>query len=243
MDDRILWSGIMIVVIMMIYQFMTPVHKSNLKVTTPSISKLRRKTTAPTPEIIKLKQNVYTDILRRTKKALDKLSVPFFLSSGTCLGYFREGKFIDYDYDIDVGIFAKHYTPKIVTEMKKQGLELYRVLGTKKTGMELSFRLPGTDLGRYAKIDIFLHYFEKDKKTGKNNICWFSYIAPKFKKQVKYRVPEFKIKEVNFMGVNVFVPYPTIEYIENHYGEDWMVPRKPFVDYVYYSSPKSVVKS
>lgn len=196
-----------------------------------------------TSKIDKQKQKIYTDILKRTKKALDRLDIPMFLSSGTCLGYFREGKFIEHDYDIDVGIFAKDYDPKIVTEMKKEGLLLYRVLGDKKTGMELSFRLPKTILGRHAKIDIFLHYFELNKRTGKKYISWYTYRAPKFEEKVKYRVPMFGIKEVKFMGIKVYVPNPTINYIENHYGEDWMIPRKPFVDYVYHKSPKSIVST
>ena len=113
--------------------------------------------------MIKLKQKIYTLILKKTKKALARLGIPVFLSSGTCLGYFREGKFIDHDYDIDVGIFAKDYDPRLVDEMKKEGLYLYRILGNKRNGMELSFRMPNTPLGKYAKIDIFLHYLESDK--------------------------------------------------------------------------------
>ena len=90
--------------------------------------------------------------------ALDGLNIPFFLSSGTCLGYFREKKFIEYDYDIDIGIFSTDYTHKIVKAMKKVGLKLYRTLGDLDGGLELSFFLPGTKLGRWAKVDIFLHY-------------------------------------------------------------------------------------
>ncbi len=184
------------------------------------------------------KQTIYTLILVKTKKALDRLGIPFFLSSGTCLGYFREGKFIDWDYDIDVGIYAKDYDDKIVAEMKKEGLILYRVLGNLKEGMELSFRLPKTVLGKYAKIDIFLHYPTEDNKK----IYWISYMAPQFKKRIKYQVTNFGIKEVNFMGLSVNVPDPTIRYIEDHYGKDWMIPKKPFTEYVYSRSPVSIVK-
>jgi hypothetical protein len=192
--------------------------------------------------LINKKQIIYTKIIKKTKRALTKLGIPMFLSSGTCLGYFREGKFIDYDYDIDVGIFAKHYTPKLIKEMEKEGFVHYRTLGNRKTGLELSFRLPKTVLGKYAKIDIFLHYFELDAKTGKKYITWSTYAAPKFKKKVKYRVPSFKIKEVKFSGLNVYAPYPTLQYIENHYGKDWMIPKRPFTEYVYSKSPVSIVK-
>ena len=45
------------------------------------------------------------------------------------------------------------------------------------------------------------------------------------------------------MNIYVYVPHPTIKYIEEHYGEDWMIPKKPFVDYLYYKSPISIVKN
>lgn len=190
--------------------------------------------------IVRIKQRVYTDILNRTVKAFNKLNVPVFLSSGTCLGYFREGKFIDYDYDIDVGIFAHYYSPKIKKVMAEEGLYLYRVLGNPKDGMEMSFRLKNTPLGKYAKIDVFLHYPETDE-DGKKYYNWYTYAAPKFKKKIQYRVSKFKLKRVKFMGINVYVPDPTLKYIEEHYGEDWMIPKRPFTDYIYHTSPKSIV--
>jgi len=182
------------------------------------------------------KQSVYALILKKTQKALDKLNISFFLSSGTCLGYLREGKFIDHDYDIDIGIFERDYNEKIIDEMKKEGLVLYRTFGTPKDGLELSFKLPGTRLGKYAKIDIFLHYYEKDK------IYWVTYSPQKDGgKKIKYMVDAFNLKKVRFMGVDVNVPYPTQKYIENHYGNEWMIPKK-FNEYKYYNSPISIVK-
>ena len=85
--------------------------------------------------------------------------------------------------------------------MTKEGLVLYRILGDLDTGMELSFRLPNTAIGRIAKIDIFLHYPGKNK--NKNKISWFSYVAPEFKKKIEYRVSKFKLEEVDFMGLKV----------------------------------------
>lgn len=184
------------------------------------------------------KQIIYRNILKKTKIALDKLNIPFFLSSGTCLGYLREKRFIEHDYDIDIGIFAEDYTPKIIQEMKNQGLILYRVLGNEKTGLELSFRLPNTILGKHAKVDIFLHY------KNKNKIFWTSYEAPDFKKKITYQVPKFNLKSVNFMGVIVNVPNPVVKYIRNHYGQKWYIPIKSKSQggsYDYRSSPRSII--
>lgn len=189
---------------------------------------------------LKLKQKVYTKILRKTQLALDELNIPFFLSSGTCLGYFRENKFIDHDYDIDIGIFYDDYTPLIIDHMKKQGLYLYRVLGNIESGYEMSFIYPGTAFGRSAKIDIFVHYYTEDS----NSIYWTSYSAPSFTKKVKYQVPKFDLKLVEFMGLDVYVPDPTINYIAAHYGDDWHITKKPRWlggTYSYSRSPKSII--
>jgi phosphorylcholine metabolism protein LicD len=162
------------------------------------------------------------------------------LSSGTCLGYFRENKFLDHDYDIDIGIFKEDYTPAIINKMAEKGLKLYRTLGSLETGLELSFRLNGTKIGKKAKIDIFLHYRYDDK------IFWTSYMAPQFKKKIKYQVSNFVLKSVNFMDVIVNVPYPTVKYIREHYGQNWYIPIKTKGQggsYDYRSSPKSIVKS
>jgi len=180
------------------------------------------------------KQRVYLDIIRRTKNALSRLNIPFFLSSGTCLGYYREGKFIDHDYDIDVGIFKEHYTDKIIEEMKVENLILYRTWGDVENGLELSFRMPGSSIGKHAKIDVFLHY-NKDNYTS-----WYSYSPTK--KRLHYRVSKFDIKEIDFMGVTVGVPNPTLKYIEDHYGNDWFIPKRPFTEYRYFSDPVSIVQ-
>ncbi|MCA9749323.1 MAG: LicD family protein [Romboutsia sp.] len=189
------------------------------------------------------KQRIYTAILADSKEALDELEIPFFLSSGTCLGYFREDKFIDHDYDIDLGIFEQDYRPELIDKMAERGLHLYRVLGTRKDGMELSFKKKGTKLGHYAKVDIFLHYLEKEERENeedKEYCSWYSYKAPQFEEKIKYRVGKFDIIPVKFMGLIVNVPHPTLRYILDHYGEDWLIPKKAGVDYYYATSPKSI---
>jgi phosphorylcholine metabolism protein LicD len=184
---------------------------------------------------------VYSEILQKTAKVFEKLDIPFFLSSGTCLGYFRENKFLDHDYDIDVGVMADHCgkkcVKKIIKEMKNEGFDHYRSLGTYDTGLELSFRLPGTPMRYLAKIDIFIHYFTDNGKK----IFWSSYTPIRLgKKRIQYQVNKFNLKKVNFAGTDVYVPHPTEKYLENHYGEDWMIP-KYGSQYKYYSSPVSIV--
>ena len=195
-----------------------------------------------------LKQEIYKDLLRRAKEALDELKIPFFLSSGTCLGYYREGSFIDHDYDIDIGVFHEDYNNKIIDKFSEKGLNLYRVWGTIESGYELSFRLPNTSLGKHAKLDVFLHYKKDDK------IRWITYMYKykkikkktyRYNKKVIFEVPKFKLRKVNFMGLKVNVPSPTENYLENHYGPTWRQVIKSTREggtYKYHTSPKSIVK-
>ena len=161
-------------------------------------SKVKRKSR------IQLKQEIYTDILARTEKVMNRLNIPFFLSSGTLLGYYRDGKIIDHDYDVDVGIFQKDYTPKIIEEMKKEGFDNYRNLGDVKRGLEMSFYLINSKLGKEAKIDIFVH---NEEQIGfKKYIYWATYKKPDYVKRIKYRVSAFNLKPVVFNGVRLNIP-------------------------------------
>lgn len=175
----------------------------------------------------------YIKILSMVSDIFKELDIPFFLSSGSLLGYYREGKFLEHDYDIDIGIFQKDYTPKIIKKLKKKGFIYYRKFGNYKDGLELSFHLPNCSIGWKAKIDIFLHYTEDDNKS----IYWISYYR---KKRLKYKVSAFDLKKINFMGVDVWIPYPTERYLVEHYGSDWTIPRKHGIDYHYSMSPKSL---
>lgn len=47
------------------------------------------------PADVEFKMNAY-QLLKRAKMILDELKIPFWLSSGTCLGYYRQCDFITY---------------------------------------------------------------------------------------------------------------------------------------------------
>ena len=173
---------------------------------------------------------------------MKKLNIPFFLSSGTLLGYYREGKIMDHDYDIDIGIFKKDYNSRIFDEMKKEGLFNYRNLGNLKNGYEMCFRLENFTQ-EYENIDIFVH--NKETIKGKKYFYWSSYKKPNYLKRIKYRVSAFDLKPVTFLGVKTFIPNNTEKYLLEHYGKNWKIPMKGVhLDgkYDYSKSPKSIVK-
>lgn len=188
----------------------------------------------------KEKEKTFNIILRKTDNALKRLNIPYFLSSGTLLGYYRENNYLKHDYDIDIGIFRENYSKEIKREMKKEGFINYRNLGDLERGYEMSFYLPKTKVGRYAKIDIFVH--NREEVNGKKYIYWATYQKPKYIKRIKYRVSSFGLKKVLFKGIEVNVPVETEKYLVEHYGVDWRIPKiAQKGEYYYATSPKSII--
>jgi phosphorylcholine metabolism protein LicD len=228
---NILMSLIILIIIIILYYFYF-FFKNQESFIEMYITPLNKNNT------LSIKNKEFLQILKSTKRALNSLNIPFFLSSGTLLGAIREGQFIEHDYDIDVGIFKKDFSPELINKMSEQGLELYRSLGSIENGYELSFKKKDSPLGMMGKIDIFLHYNETIE--GQKYIYWKSYNGVLRNKEIKYRVPHFGIKQINFMGIEVGVPNPPEDYLKSHYG-DWWIPKKRS-EYSFDSSPLSIVK-
>ena len=65
------------------------------------------------------------DILVKLKTVLDKLDIPFYLCSETCLGYARERDFIQNDNNISLGIHISDYSTKLIDALNDVGIKLY----------------------------------------------------------------------------------------------------------------------
>ncbi|XP_070287080.1 ribitol-5-phosphate transferase FKTN isoform X2 [Myotis yumanensis] len=110
------------------------------------------------------------ELLQLAAKTLKKLGVRFWLSSGTCLGWYRQCSIIPYSRDVDLGIFIQDYRSNIISAFQDAGLPLKHKFGKVEDSLELSFQ--GKD---DVKLDIFFFYEETDHmwnggtqaKTGK----------------------------------------------------------------------------
>ncbi|XP_049566932.1 ribitol-5-phosphate transferase FKTN isoform X2 [Orcinus orca] len=146
------------------------------------------------------------ELLQLAAKTLKKLGVRFWLSSGTCLGWYRQCGIIPYSKDVDLGIFIQDYKSDIISAFQDAGLPLKHKFGKVEDSLELSFQ--GKD---DVKLDIFFFYEETD-------YMWNGGTQAKTGKKFKYLFPKFTLCWTEFVDMKVHVPCETIEYIEANYG-------------------------
>mgnify|MGYP002804020012 FL=1 len=73
------------------------------------------------------------EVLQIAKIILDNLGVRFWLSSGTCLGWFRQCGVISHGKDMDIGMWIKDYNKKLLDEFQNNGLYLEHLFGRVKS--------------------------------------------------------------------------------------------------------------
>ena len=70
--------------------------------------------------MLKEVENALIDLLRQVKEVLNKHNIEFWLECGTLLGAVREGKFLVWEYDIDLGAWQEKITDVIKTSILKE---------------------------------------------------------------------------------------------------------------------------
>uniref|UniRef100_A0A2K5Y6W2 Ribitol-5-phosphate transferase FKTN N-terminal domain-containing protein n=1 Tax=Mandrillus leucophaeus TaxID=9568 RepID=A0A2K5Y6W2_MANLE len=147
------------------------------------------------------------ELLQLAAKTLNKLGVPFWLSSGTCLGWYRQCNIIPYTtVPSDLGIFIQDYKSDIILAFQDAGLLLKHKFGKVEDSLELSFQ--GKD---DVKLDIF--FFCEETDHMRNGVT-------------QYLFPKFTLCWTEFVDMTVHVPCKTLEYIEANYGKTGKIPVK-----------------
>lgn len=176
------------------------------------------------------------------KKLLRPLHVPFWLMSGSLLGWFRECRAIPYTTDADFAAFSFSLNPKIVDEIfsktytrnKKNTLRLFYRFGKIEKGFELSFILP---LNNW-KVDLFFMY----PTDNSSLISTVGHTAWK-NEYLNYYYPSIdSLCSTVLLDEKVNVPCNVMQLIETEYGHDWIQPKE---NYSYVDSPTnrgSVIK-
>ena len=150
-----------------------------------------------------------TVALRDLYTAFEGLPTPFLIS-GTLLGLVREGGFIGWDKDIDVGIFcANEDAPAIEDQLRTNRHFFVRKVDLTAARIRLVHE-NGT------MVDVFPHY--PDPVTG---VIWHDGSATRW-----WNSP-FDIKAAEFIGESVMIPDDPELYLDKNYG-DWRTPVSAF---------------
>ncbi|XP_046374207.2 ribitol-5-phosphate transferase FKTN-like [Haliotis rufescens] len=153
-----------------------------------------------------------TQVLLQVTKVLDDLGIQFWLSCGTCLGWYRQCGFIAHTTDIDIEIPIQEYSTSIIPAFLKAGFKL--VLVTGKPSDSYTFAVVA-----HIKVDVFFVYAAKTYQ-------WYGATEPKSGRKFKYILPKFEVCWTHFMGIRVRVPCPALPYIIASYGHNWNTPVK-----------------
>ena len=144
---------------------------------------------------------------------LDELGVPYFIAAGTALGVVRDGKPLDHDSDIDIGVFDEHYDRQVL-------LDAFRAHPS------FDFDTPhpsspkvGLVHRRGAIIDIFRFYEEAGRVFHDGVfVRWFN--------------TPFETAPRDVGGRQINLPAPDDEYLTECYG-DWRTPDPTFDAFVH----------
>jgi phosphorylcholine metabolism protein LicD len=170
------------------------------------------------------KDNAFEVLASRALKDLAIISnnknIPFFLVSGTLLGYAREGKLLAHDKDIDVGIIGWENQYELSLAIKQSGLFDFEIGFLK--GQKTYF-IPIRHITTGVCIDIFVYHEDQDKLiTG---VDFF------FGHQQTFAFSKFNLNKVNFLGVEMYVPDNFESNLEENFG-DWRHPDKGYISHL-----------
>jgi len=161
-------------------------------------------------------------------KIFNDNGLKMFLVSGTLLGYEREGKLLDHDKDIDVGVIGWEKQYEICLALQMSGL--FTVTPQYLKGSQAVY-FPVIHNGTGTWIDIFI-YYPQDGKLVTGVDFFFGY-------RQTFGFTPFELKPVNFLGVDMYVPADTDLNLKENFG-NWRVPDTSYLSHL--ESPSTMDK-
>ena len=164
------------------------------------------------------------EVLRDISSLLNEANIPWWVDCGTCLGAYRYGGVIPWDFDIDLGLLLPdfHNAKRVFNQLDP----------TKYFVMDWSSR---SEPNSYLKIFIYqtktmvdIFFFAIDPEDLRYVLSLDSNIfMPEWWKvyERRFTIPcahsdVFPLKKGLFDGISVFIPNGTKKYLQRYYGED-----------------------
>ena len=156
--------------------------------------------------------NEAAERLKDIKRILDELGAVFFIASGTCLGAIRDGGFIPWDDEMDMG-----------SVIGLNGLDEKTIDDGIKAFEENGYYVHVDRSSRHIGVHVVKESIRADWTCHRiMNNSVFQYPG------VKTPLELFtQLKEIDFIGEKFLVPNPPEKYLETKYGSNWATPKGP----------------
>ena len=150
--------------------------------------------------------------LKDIKRILDQIGAVFFIASGTCLGAIREGRFIPWDDEMDMGSVIG--LNGLDEETINRGIVAFE---------ENGYYVHVNRTSRHIGVSVVKSSIRADW-TCHRIIGDSVFQFPGVRTPLKF----FKqLKEIDFIGEKFLVPNPPEKYLETKYGPNWATPQGP----------------
>ena len=172
-------------------------------------------------------RNSGLQMLREADIVLSQLGLKPFLTYGALLGAYREHGFISYDPDIDLGILAEDIPDNLHQKMAEAGFVLYKqgVLADRKTVFEETYI--------YKKLHLDIFYYFRDGDDLYSTIArkhetkeWKEANATDGFPCDRSYVPASDFERREFLGLQIYMPVKTDEWLRAIYSDSYMTPIK-----------------
>lgn len=157
------------------------------------------------------------------EKVLSQYSVKYYLDFGSLLGMVRDGKFMDYDNDLDYSIYiGDEFTWEMLEKaMASIGLKKFCQYKYKEQIVEQTYSFGKLTVDFFNHHDdekhSIVYWFYKDKKRKYNSLDERSVVEDRY----------FKVKETKPLKINGLIftaPAEYDEYLSSIYTSSWRIP-------------------
>ncbi|XP_023237408.1 fukutin-like isoform X1 [Centruroides sculpturatus] len=152
----------------------------------------------------------FIEDIKEIKREFQPKLIPFWLVSGTLLGWYRQCSLIPYVYDIDFAAWIRDFDTSLIDQLTKSSV-LHAVYGTPENSFQFVL------MNKRLKVNLFFTYEEQ-------SYFWYGKHTIEDGYSFKYVYPKFTLCSAELVYEKVLVPCNTELIVATEYGKNWMIP-------------------